>query len=80
MKTFSQLLEYLLEELSSINITNPEIQQKMKDALGKHDSATFLSLFKQYAGKAKPAKWKSGPNPYGKMGEKDKSNNKHKHD
>lgn len=73
MKTFSQLLEYLLEELSSINIKNPEIQQKMKDALSKHDSATFLSLFKQYAGKAKPAKWTTQPKQIGNPPKKDKA-------
>lgn len=54
MKSFNQLLEFLIEELSAINITNPDIQQKMKDAMANHDSATVLSLFKQYAGKANP--------------------------
>jgi len=73
MKTFSQLLEYLLEELSSINITNPEIQQKMKDAMANHDSATFLSLFKKYAGKAKPAKWTANMKQIGNPPKKNKN-------
>ncbi len=86
MKEYRQ---FILEILSAINIKNPDIQQKMKDAMANHDSATVLSLFKQYAGKAKPAKFKDGDTYFDYFGHSkkpkhlgpaslDKVNKKHK--
>lgn len=70
MKTYFQ---FLMEVLSGINITDPQVQQRMKDLLNAGKPKEFLELYKQHAGHAKPAHWKDGDKYFDEFGHAKKS-------